>query len=505
MHISCICNTFPPYSSQEEAFEEHCIEIDAILANAADASRVETATTVGAATEIARSQMEEIEAALALLEDMTEISVDIVAASRTSAGIPAAMPQEARLRDRIVALDERCAALERENASLRESSEFKDVLDLTSSPAALAATLLPHQGHHREPLRESLLQQSQQETKRLQGELLASAELQRDSQAALDAAYQRELFMDAQANEAHRQLQGVVSELFGLQQNPTQPQEEPLPRGVFTGTPPPLHLAPPMQQHQPYQPYHQDELLSQQAAAVFGTPGFPLRDVRQDSRLLTTVVADLAARHTHAHGVLSTEVTELRQALELALQRQSEAEALGELHLETLRELQTAFHAAQEGERKATVDNEALAGQLELLELQEDCRSHVEMLGSREVAAMSDSVSALGEKLAREQVRREGSAVELDEAQRQTAELETLCQEMLQKLSDSRGISPQRGSGALRTLGRCCGVKRGQSKLRRSLWRAWKSSKRPRLSSNRPQRATQSLLRRVGASARGTR
>jgi len=75
-----------------------------------------------------------------------------------------------------------------------------------------------------------------------------------------------------------------------------------------------------VQQHQPYQPYHQDELLSQQAAAVFGTPGLPLWDVRQDSHLLTTVVANLAARHINAHGVLSTEVTELRQVLELALQ-----------------------------------------------------------------------------------------------------------------------------------------------------------------------------------------
>lgn len=49
---------------------------------------------------------------------------------------------------------------------------------------------------------------------------------------------------------------------------------------------------------------------------------------------------------------------------------------------------------------------------------------------------MSDSVGELGEKLAREQVKREAHATELAESHRQAGELEELCQEMLQKMTE---------------------------------------------------------------------
>ena len=79
--------------------------------------------------------------------------------------------------------------------------------------------------------------------------------------------------------------------------------------------------------------------------AGFGTPTVPGVELRRESRLLGRVVSELAARHAHERSVYATEVAELQQALEIALKRQSEAQALAGLHAETLGEMQITLQA----------------------------------------------------------------------------------------------------------------------------------------------------------------
>lgn len=202
------------------------------------------------------------------------------------AGTSAESGELARLRERVVSLEGKCASLESEKASLVESQEFRDALELP--PPSLQGRY----GVRGFQAQDARIQAQEAQITALETRLLEAAVGQRDAEAGLEAAYQRELFMDAQGDAARSQLHTLVQEIFKSGTSPpTATQEAGVgQRGVFTGAPPPLSLGPPA------------------SGGDFGTPVVPVVAPRQESKVLADVVGTLAARHSHERRVYETEV-----------------------------------------------------------------------------------------------------------------------------------------------------------------------------------------------------